>query len=145
MTQNYELSSADSILALFETNKEQRLSFVNDILYQLDNGQIDPLKIHLQVKAMEEIISRLTDRKTYPATATRYVDCLLTAAQLHGKAFTYQHAKFTTRETGTVYDFSNCGDSKLNDLQARFDALKADLDARKNFLKTLPLPIGGGR
>ena len=138
MVMNYELTTADSILALFETTKEQRESFVRDVVRQLDCGQTDPLKIHLQIKAMSEIIERLTDRKKYAATAKVYADHLLFAAQMHGKEFTYQNAKFAIRETGTAYDFSNCNDSKLNELQARFDALKAELDARKEYLKAVP-------
>lgn len=54
-----------SILALFQTNKEQRQSFVNDLLVKIDAGEVDPLKIHLQLKCMEDIIEQLTVNSTY--------------------------------------------------------------------------------
>ena len=136
---NYELSTADSILALFETTKAERESFVNDVVYRLETGNVDPLKIHLQVKAMEEIIARLTDRKKYPATAKVYSDHLLFAAELNGREFMFRNAKFSIRETGTAYDFSRCGDSLLKCLQSRYDAVKKDLDERKEFLKSIPV------
>lgn len=45
-----------SLLALFETNREQRQSFITGIMESLDNGEVDPLKIHYQLKCIEKII-----------------------------------------------------------------------------------------
>ena len=46
MTQ--ELQSTN-LLSLFDTTKAERQTFINDVLVKLDEGLIDPLKVHLQV------------------------------------------------------------------------------------------------
>ena len=57
-----EVMTTTNILSLFETSKDERSGFVIDLVDRMSNGEIDPLKVHIQVKAMEDIISRLTVR-----------------------------------------------------------------------------------
>jgi hypothetical protein len=40
------------ILSLLDTTKEQRASFVADLIDKLQDGLADPVKVHLQVKKM---------------------------------------------------------------------------------------------
>ena len=46
-----------SIVALFQTNKEQRQSFASQVIQSVTEGNVNPLNVHLQLKAMEDIIS----------------------------------------------------------------------------------------
>lgn len=126
-----ELTTA-SILALFETNKEQRQSFALALIDEIESGNVDPLKIHLQVKCMEDIIKLLNSN-------TVYKNLVLAAAEKYGeKSFTYQNAKVEIKETGVKYDYSQCSDPVF--LQAEQEFLKAAevLKARETFLKTVP-------
>ena len=120
-----------SILALFETNKEQRQSFALDLVSKIENGEVDPLKIHLQVKAMEDIIKLLNDN-------TIYKKAILEEAEKRGKKFSFMNAEITIKEVGVKYDFSKCNDSewKIYDIDKRISEER--LKERETFLKTIP-------
>lgn len=127
-----EQLTTTSILSLFDTTKEQRESFALDVINRLEAGDADPLKVHLQVKCMEEMIKTLTAN-------TRYKSALLDAAEKHGtKSFQFHNAKFDIREVGTKYDYSNCGDPVHQRLDQQVASLTIELKAREKFLQTMP-------
>jgi hypothetical protein len=121
-----------SILRLFETTKSERGSFVTQVIERLENGDVDPLETHLQVKSMEDLIKQITDSKEYKKL-------LLDAASKHGKSFEYHSAKFETKEVGSKYDFSNCGDPIHDELEQKAKSAADALKERQYFLKTLPV------
>ena len=136
--------SATGVLSLFETTKDQRSNFVSEIVDRIDNGDVDPLKIHLQVKAMEDIISRLTVRDEKKNKdfefAKRYNSAILETAQEYGsKSFQAFNGKFEIKEVGTKYDFSKCEDKELFALYEKMDELKKKVKDREDMLKTIPL------
>jgi hypothetical protein len=130
------------ILSLFETTKEQRRSFVDDLVLRLQDGEVDPLKVHLQIKAMEEIITSLTstdEKKNKNVNAAiAYKGMLLEAAEQHGKKFELHNAEFSIKEVGTVYDWTKCEDPELADMLAKKAELDARIKAKQDFLKTVP-------
>lgn len=141
--ENLELS-APTILQLFETTKEQRASFVNDVIEKLNDGVIDPLKVHLQIKSLEDIINQLTNttektNKNFKA-AVAYKSMLLDAYSNFGagKEFEFANAKFSQKEVGTKYDYSQCNDVVIADLLAKKAELDAKIKERESFLKTIP-------
>jgi len=123
--------TVQSILSLFQTDKAQRATFVSDIIARLEEGSAKPLEVHLQTKAMIEIAEALIADNTYR-------DILLEEATKYGKAFDYQNAKFSIREVGTKYDYSQCGDLMLAELQERSERATIALKARQDFLKVVP-------
>ena len=129
MNQTSELSTVN-ILSLFETTKAERASFVSDVISRLNDGVADAIKVHLQVKAMEDVVKSLNDNKEYKAL-------VLDAAEKNGKKFTYQNAEFSIREVGTKYDYSNCGDSILAADQEQLDLLAEKVKARQKFLQAI--------
>lgn len=138
ITQQEESMRATSILSLFETTKSQRASFAREVIEKMQDAQVEPLKVHLQIKAMENIIEIFTDRKKYPETAKDYQGLILDAAEKYGKKFSYQNAEFSIKEVGSSYDFSQCGDPIIASLLAQQELIKKQVDARKEFLKTVP-------
>ena len=118
-------------LSLFETTKEQRAAFCAEIINQLEQGAQDPLKVHLQVKSMEDIIKQLNDNPVYKSY-------LLDAASQHGKKFAFQNAEFSIKEAGTRYDYSQCGDTEAEELELQINQLTEKLKARYKFLQTVP-------
>lgn len=120
-----------SILSLFETNKEQRQSFALGIVDALQNGEADPLKVHLQVKCMESIIKLLNEN-------TIYKKSILEAAEKHGKSFEFMNSKVEIKEMGTKYDYSQCGDTVWQMLEQKAGSAADDLKQRETFLKTVP-------
>lgn len=121
-----------SILALFETDKAQRASFVNQIVEQVNEGAIDPRKIHLQIKGTEELLSALKDHPDYKGA-------LLTECQKEGKKHDYYNASFEVTELGTKYNYASCNDPILPELEAQAEAANKKLKERQEFLKKIPL------
>lgn len=123
--------TAGSILSLFQTSKQQRQTFVDAILTQVDSGNINPLDVHLQVKCMEDIIKQVSGND-------KYKSAILDAAEKSGKKFNYQNAEFAVKESGTKYDYSQCGDTELLELEAKAAELDAKIKAKQKFLQTVP-------
>jgi len=79
--------STTSILSLFETTKEQRESFALDLIDKIDSGNVDPLKVHLQVKCMEDVVKLINAN-------TNYKKAILESAENVGqKSFQFHNAK----------------------------------------------------
>jgi hypothetical protein len=121
-----------SILALFETNKEQRQSFALSLVDEIEQGNVNPLKVHLQIKCMEDIIKLLNSN-------TIYKKAVLEEAEKQGqKSFEYQNAKVEIKETGVKYDFTQCSDPVYLDALRMSEQANEVLKARQDFLKTVP-------
>jgi hypothetical protein len=121
-----------SILSLFETDKSQRESFCMDLINRIDSGEADPLKVHLQIKCMEDIIKLLNSNTVYKAA-------LLEASEKMGqKSFEFHNAKFEIKETGVKYDFSKCGDVVWETLDSAGSTISDQIKEREKFLKTVP-------
>ena len=127
-----ELTPA-SIVALFETNKAQRESFVSTLVESIDNGNVDPLKIHLQIKCMEDIIKQLNDNPIYR-------DAILTQAQTYSqKEFEFMNAKIAIREVGVKYNYDNCNDNIFKKMVSEKNTLDEKMKARQKFLQLAPI------
>lgn len=126
-----QLTPTQIVTKLFATSKAEREQFVAGIISTIENGEIEPLKIHLQVKAMEDIIEQLKANTTYR-------NALLNEAEKHGKKFQYQNAEIAIREVGTKYDYSPCEDVVLTDLQRQKEEIEKVLKNRQKMLQTLP-------
>jgi hypothetical protein len=118
-------------LGLFETDKEQRKEFVNQVIEGLNEGSVDPLKVHLQVKCMEDIIKQLTSSK-------QYKEICLTEAVKFGRNFEHHNAKFEIKEMGVKYDYSNCNDPILKELKEKLQYLELEIKYRETLLKGIP-------
>jgi hypothetical protein len=126
-----EALTTTNILSLFQTDKAQRFSFVRDVINRILVGDADPIKVHLQVKAMEEIIKEIT-------SDPQYRDALLDESAKYGKSFERYNGKFSIKETGTRYDYSECGDTELLELYEKKAELDAKIKVREAFIKMLP-------
>ena len=116
---------------IFETTKEQRVEFTHQLIERLNNGELDPLKTHLQVKALEDMLETLKNSKDYK-------DAVLNAAVQNGKEFEYMSAKFNVREVGVKYDYTKCESPAYEEIMADYnDAAKRKKDMEE-FLKKVP-------
>lgn len=131
MNQTQEMTTT-SILSLFETSKEQRQSFALGVIDALEQGEVDPLKVHLQVKCMEDIIKLLNSN-------TIYKSAVLEAAEKHGqKSFEFMNSKVEIKEMGTRYEFEKCNDTEWELLDSTAKTSANNLKERETFLKTVP-------
>jgi hypothetical protein len=124
--------STTSLLSLFDTTKEERQSFCIDVISRLEAGTTDALKVHLQVKSMEDMIKQLTDNKVYKSL-------VLDAAEKNGKSFKFGNAEIQVKEVGTKYDYSQVNDPKYFALKTIADEANKALKEREDFLKTVPM------
>ena len=121
-----------SILSLFQTTKSERESFAADLVERLENGSVNPLEVHLQVKCMEDVVKVINSNTTYKKR-------VLEASENMGeKSFQFHNAKFEIKETGVKYDFSKCEDEVLNRLYTLQTELDGKVKARESMLKTVP-------
>jgi hypothetical protein len=124
---------------LLESTKEQRASYVAAIISNIQDGYVNPLKAHIQLKALEEILCRLTDKKKFPETAIPYGDMVLTEAQKYGaKGFEMHNSKVKISEVGTRYDYSFCQDPVWSELNSKIEALSELKRIREDMLKKVP-------
>lgn len=117
-------------LSLFETTKAERQDFAQSVVNSLKEGNSDPLKVHLQVKCLEDLIKQIT---THP----EYKELTLDEANKYGKSFDLHNAKFEIKEMGVKYDYSNCGDPIYDELLQKLVSLEKDIKDRQAFLKAV--------
>lgn len=117
-------------LSLFETTKSERQDFAQSVVNYLKEGLSDPLKVHLQVKCMEDLIKQITSHPDYK-------DLTLDEAAKYGKSFEMHNAKFEVKEMGVKYDYSNCGDPIYNRLAEELAELEKKVKDRQAFLKAV--------
>ena len=117
-----------SILSLLETDKGQRQSFADQVMRSIDEGSVNPLLIHLQLKCTESLIKAISDMPEYKKA-------LLEEAAKHGKTFDFHNAKIETKEVGTKYNYSQCGDIAYLNILATSEKINAALKERETFLK----------
>lgn len=117
-------------LSLFETTKAERQDFAQSVVNGLKEGLSDPLKVHLQVKCMEDLIKQITSHPDYK-------DLTLDEAAKYGKSFEHYNAKFEIKEMGVKYDYSNCGDPIYNQLANELAELEKKVKDRQAFLKVV--------
>lgn len=118
-------------LSLFETSKTERLSFAQSVINSAKEGLINPLKLHLQVKCLEDLIKQITSNPDYK-------ELTIDEAYKYGKTFEQHNAKFEIKEMGVKYDFTNCGDPIMTDLLEQQATLDAQIKERQKFLKSVP-------
>lgn len=134
--------SVTNIVSLFEMTKTERASFITRIVEALDGGTVDPLKVHLQVKNMEKVITGLTstNEKENPDnidSAKKYRRHVLEAALQQGKEFDYYNSRMKIAEVGVKYDYSQCNDPELLNLESEVAKLTEQLKSRQKFLQTV--------
>jgi hypothetical protein len=125
-----QLQTAEN-MAAFAVSKANREELAIQIVEAMDAGELNPLDIHYQVKAMEDFIKILTGN-------SRYKDYVLTEGMKHGKSFEFNGSKMEIKETGVKYDYSKCGDQAWDGFESLLSEIKELQKEREKFLKSLP-------
>lgn len=97
----------------------------------LDRGI--PLEMAEKISATEQLIKFIKEDK-------RYVDYVRDElAKYKGKYSSESGTKIEAAEVGTKYDFSNCNDPELKELEIGLFQFETAVNDRKAFLKTVPI------
>lgn len=113
------------ILSLLDTTKQERGSFVANVINGLLSGNVDPMNVHLQVKCMEEICKAIKEHPDYNPL-------VLDEARKYSKSYQFRNATVEVRASAGRWSFE--GDEE----HAR---LKAALKAREEYLKAIKEPV----
>lgn len=120
-----------SLLSFFDIDKESRKAFAESLILGLKEGLSDPLKIHYQIKCIEDFVKTLT-------SDAEYKTLLLDEASKYGKSFEHLNARFEVKEMGVKYDYLVCNDPTYNKLKAQLTVIEDELKAREKYLKAIP-------
>ena len=96
------------------------------------DGEIDPIVAHINVSKMEQAI------KTFKSDE-RVRGITLRELWKYGKKQSFGDCTLEEAEAGTRYDYSICGDSRLEELYRMRQAIDADIKEREAFLRSVPL------
>ena len=91
------------------------------------NGEVDPITAHINISRMEAAI-KLFKENTYVR------DITLRELAKYGKSHQFGDCRLEEAESGVKYDYSMCGDSRLNDMYKTLEALKVDIKEREEML-----------
>lgn len=125
----YTPESPRELLTMMASTQTQIDVFSDGVIESVQRGEINPLTVLIQLKAMEKAAERILK-----AIKTN----LLKEADLYAeKEFEFQGNKITKAEHGTKYDYSQCNDTIWFELKAKEVQLKSSITERENFLKAL--------
>lgn len=94
------------------------------------NGNVDPIKAHINVSRMETAIKLYKDNEDVRRIT-------LDELAKYGPTATFGDCNLEQAEVGVKYDYSGCNDSTLAELYDQLEALKAKIKAREDMLKHL--------
>lgn len=125
--------SPRELLTMMASTSTQIDVFSDGVIESVQRGEINPLTVLIQLRAMEKASGRIL-KEIAPN--------LLKEAELYpGSEFEFAGNKITKAEHGTKYDYSNCGDVEYNNCVTVLESAKYNLKNREDFLKSLKEPI----
>ncbi|WP_418412972.1 hypothetical protein [Alistipes putredinis] len=68
-----------------------------------------------------------------------FPSCAVFCTSRSGKSHQFGDCRLEEAEVGVKYDYADCGDSKLYDMYATLESLKADIKERETMLRQLPV------
>ena len=120
-------------ITILPSTKTELATYMQSVKESILNGYVSAEKSAIQLKSMENIIDGL---KKDPDIKAYFLDEF---AKNGAKTFE-QGAKFSLSNRKT-WDFSECNDSKYNDLNIQLEAIKLQIKEREEFLKVLKEPM----
>lgn len=133
------IEKVSTTLSVLPATKEQNVIFSSKYCEELCEGNVHPFDALKMRKNLELFLENI--KPTLDELARE-------EAEKHGaKEFESNGLKIVLAENGTKFDYSNCNDPVLTDLQIQADNANQRLKDRQNFLKALKGPQtfpGGG-
>jgi len=124
------MNTLNTITILPSTKKEIEI-YCNNIKEEILQGNESPLKILKQLKAFELVIKELLKDNELK-------DCFVNEAYKFKKGqFEFSECKFQVKNSPAKWNYSNCNDSKYNQLVNKLNLAKEELKAREKFLQNI--------
>ena len=125
--------SPTELLTLMASTSTQIDVFSDGVIQDVQAGNINPLAVLIQLRAMERASERIL--KEIKDNLLREADKYPT------NEFEYMGNKITKAEHGTKYDYSNCGDPVYEQRLKIAKEATEQLKERENFLKAVKAPF----
>lgn len=121
------------LLTLMANTSTQIDVFSDGVIQAVQGGEINPLTVLVQLRAMAKASERILKEidANIMAEADKYSE----------KAFDFMGNTITKAEHGTKYDYSNCGDPIYNRLLRVATEASEQLKERETFLKAITKPF----
>lgn len=121
------------LLTMMASTSTQIDVFSDGVIESVQRGEINPLTVLIQLRAMEKASGRIL-KEIAP-------NLLKESDMYPGTEFEFDGNKITKTEHGTKYDYSYCGDPVYEFRKQSFDSAKESMNEREAFLKALKSPI----
>lgn len=106
--------------------------YVNSMIEAVENGEISPMDLYVNLKKAGKIIDSVLDSETVKESVTREY-------QRYGtREVDYKGGTLVQSETGVKFDYSGCQDRVITELELMKKELDEKIKARQKYLKTLP-------
>lgn len=130
--------SASELVQQVPLSKQGIQAFARTVIEDVEEGRINPLRLKLYIKAMEATIAYI---QKGDAAMPGIDEAVRNEAEKHGKSFEMAGVKVELAEVGTKYDYSDCGDTVYERMQAELTALQEKIKQRETLLKAITDPI----
>lgn len=110
--------------------KQERETFVQMCVEEIQQGTRDPLEFEIMLKNLEETISAIRKRPEVKDL------CLEFADRFPEKTFAYKGVTIT-KSSKSTYDYSQCGHSRYNDLISQKAKVSEEIKEIETFLKAI--------
>lgn len=126
-------SSPRELLTMMASTSTQIDVFSDGVIESVQGGEINPLTVLVQLRAMQKATERIL----------KEIDAnIMAEADKHpGQSFEYMGNTITKAEHGTKYDYANCGDPDLKMYEDQKAILEKGIKERQEFLKALKAPL----
>lgn len=128
-----QVSRPTELLSLMASTSVQIDFFSDSIIQSVKEGEVNPLDVCIQLKAMELATDRI--RKEIHENLMNEVN------KFPEKEFEWRGNKISKAEHGTKYDYSKCGDPDLTIYLESKEKIDMGIKDRETFLKALKEPI----
>ena len=118
------------VILLRETKTIAELS--NSAIHAITEGVVDPITAHINLCRIEAAIKRVKED-------AQVRDITLTELSKYGNKHTFGDCTLEETEAGVKYDYSECGDSTLAELESLKRDVEIKIKARQEMLKHMPL------
>ena len=116
---------------LMTSNKASRIALAQSVVYDIQEGNLDAKQVLVYACKGEEFFKSVVDN-VRPIVASKNI-------QKGGEKLF--DSEIVEKKNPDKYDFSVCGDSEWDKLNAQLADIKAKMKARETFLKTLTEPM----
>lgn len=120
-------------LRLFASTQTQIDVFSDSIIQAVKEGEANPIEVLIQIRALQKVSERVLKEINE--------EILTEANKYPEKNFEFMGAKIENAELGTKYDYSMCGDTEYEMLDAQINSLKQRIKEREEFLKSIKQDI----